>query len=105
MICSEPAIRGTASEIEIGAPWIVLRLSGIFNAHDSRETPKMNVESLMATCPAIRAVVLTAALGRMESLGAGAVSVDDHDTALQAEQKLLISNVSNEALEKRPLAA
>jgi len=49
--------------------------------------------------------VLTAALGRMESLGAGAVSMDDHDTALQAEQKLLISNVSNEALEKRPLAA
>ena len=64
------------------------------------KTPKMNVESLMATCPAIRAVVLTAALGRMESLGAGAVSMDDHDTALQAEQKLLISNVSNEALEK-----
>jgi hypothetical protein len=74
------------------------------------KTVRMNTENLMATrqtLPAMRVCRLCSKrhVGKWDGAGAGTVSMDDHphatDNALdRAEQELLISTVSDEALEK-----
>jgi hypothetical protein len=88
-----------------------LRISGFFNAGDGHENRqdkyrKPHGHLPNAACHACVPVVSKAASGKNGMmLGVGAISMDDHphatDNALdQAERELLISTVSDEALEK-----